>query len=72
MNEPTSQWIGKPCNNKECTGHRTHTKKHNSWWTVCTDCGVFFFVYEPMPHQLRFHQDAAKFKMYGGKHICRR
>lgn len=66
MNTPVEKWLGKPCNDPSCSGRHTHTKKHNTWWTVCTECNVFFFAYEPMPHQLRFHRDPAKFKLFGG------
>lgn len=38
----------------------------SEWWVKCDDCGHLVFCYEPMPHQLRFHQDQAKFKMYAG------
>lgn len=63
---PTSKWLNKPCNDPKCTGHYTNTRSHNEWWVVCTECVQFFFCYEPMPHQAKFHKDPAKFKQYGG------
>lgn len=60
------KWLGKPCNDPTCTGHQGNTKSFSEWWTVCTDCGQFFFAYEPMPHQRRFHRDPAKFKLFAG------
>lgn len=39
----------------------------SEWWRKCNECDHLEFTYKPMPHQLRFHKDPAKFKMYGGK-----
>jgi len=38
----------------------------SEWWVKCDNCGHLVFCYIPMPHQLRFHMDKAKFKMYAG------
>jgi len=66
-----TKWLDKPCNDPACSGRYKHTKEFNEWWAVCDECENFLFLYDPMPHQLRFHRDTAKFKMYGGKLICR-
>ena len=42
------------------------TSNHNEWWRKCPDCNQFTFLYNPMPHQERFHRDSAKFKMFAG------
>lgn len=62
----TEKWLNKPCNDTECRGHYKNTKDYSEWWLVCTECNTFLFLYVPMDHQLRFHRDPAKFKMYGG------
>lgn len=46
------------------------TIDHNKWWRVCADCGTFKFLYEPMPHQLRFHQDPAKIRLWAGAYAA--
>lgn len=66
MTTMTEKWIGKPCKNTECRGHFKNTKAYNEWWVVCSECNLFFFLYEPMPHQLRYHRDKAKFKLWAG------
>lgn len=49
-------------------GHGVMGETDNSseWFTKCDDCGHLLFCYEPMPHQLRFHMDQAKFKLFAG------
>ena len=53
-----------------CTLCGVGTLKENDnfsdWWAKCDECRNLVFCYQPMPHQLRFHQDPAKYKMYGG------
>lgn len=66
MTTQAEKHIGKPCRHKGCDGKFTHTRSHNEWWVKCDECDMFLFVYEPMPHQFRFHQDSARFKMFGG------
>ena len=60
------KWLNKPCNDPDCHGHYRHTKQFNEWWAVCNECNTFLFLYVPMPHQLRYHRDQAKFKMFAG------
>lgn len=55
------------CKCETCSiGIYRETKDSNEWWVQCDNCDRLVFVYQPMPHQLRFHQDPAKYKMYAG------
>lgn len=63
---PAERAIGSACQDPTCAGTYINTKQHNEWWTKCNECGQFLFLYEPMPHQLRFHQDPHRFKLFGG------
>jgi PBSX family phage terminase large subunit len=38
----------------------------NEWNLECTDCGAILFCYTPLPHQIKFHQDGSKYRMYAG------
>lgn len=62
---PHESYLETKC--KKC-GHgiMIETDNASEWWVKCDDCGHLVFCYEPMPHQLRFHMDPSKFKMYGG------
>ena len=53
-------------------GNLIETPCMNIWWVVCNECDHHVFCYEPMPHQLRYHMDPAKFKMFAGgsKVLC--
>ena len=55
-------------------GYMRNTENNNEWFLKCDDCNHLLFCYEPMPHQLRFHLDDAKFKLYAGgsKVLCPR
>ncbi|MER2006281.1 MAG: phage terminase large subunit [Psychrobacillus sp.] len=65
MNSPNEKFLGTTC--KQCgTGSYIENENASEWWAKCDDCGHLFFCYEPMPHQLRFHEDSAKYKLYGG------
>ena len=62
---PNQKFLGKKCTKCEF-GTLGHNDNNSEWWVKCDDCSALYFCYEPMPHQLRFHQDPAKFKMYSG------
>lgn len=65
MKSPNTDFLDMPC--RVCNiGHNRHTADHNEWWVKCDNCEQMTFCYVPMPHQLRFHQDNVKFKMYAG------
>ena len=36
------------------------------WHVVCNECGAIYFLYEPLPHQAKFHADPHKYKMFAG------
>lgn len=60
-----AQHIGQPC--QSCSlGRYVETVDSNEWWVKCDNCDQLVFVYTPMPHQLRFHNDPVKYKMYAG------
>lgn len=59
-------YVGNPCKNAYCDGKYQFTEKFNKWWVKCDTCAHFLFLYNPMPHQLRFHRDKARFKMFSG------
>lgn len=61
---PHAKYLGTTCT--RCNGVMGETDNSCEWFVKCDDCGHLVFCYEPMPHQLRFHQDQAKFKMYAG------
>lgn len=62
---PNQPYLEKKC--VKCGhGHMTDTDNNCEWFVKCDDCGHLIFCYTPMPHQLKFHQDPAKFKMYAG------
>ncbi len=66
MNAPNKAFLGTTC--KQCgAGTYIETDGANEWWVKCDDCSHLLFCYQPMPHQLRFHRDPTKFKMYAGK-----
>lgn len=58
--------LGEPCKNPNCLGKYTTTKDFSEWWVKCTECDTFLFLYEPMPHQLRYHKDPHRFKLFSG------
>lgn len=62
---PNQKYLGTKCT-KCHHGTMIETDNNCEWWTKCDDCSHLVFCYEPMPHQKRFHQDPAKFKLYGG------
>ena len=65
LKAPNSRFLGKTCN--ICgIGKLAETEDFNEWWVKCDDCGHLVFCYVPMPHQLEFHKDPARFKMYAG------
>lgn len=51
---------------RKCNVKLIPTAEYNEWWKTCPECKEFVFLYEPMPHQLRYHQDPAKFKLFAG------
>ena len=60
-----AQHIGQSC--QSCSlGRYVETVDSNEWWVKCDNCDQLVFVYTPMPHQLRFHNDPVKYKMYAG------
>lgn len=38
----------------------------NEWWVKCNDCDNMLFCYIPMEHQMDFHLDHHKIKMWSG------
>lgn len=36
------------------------------WHVVCNECKAIVMVYEPLPHQAKFHADPHKYKMFAG------
>lgn len=54
------------CKTPKCGGKYCQTSDFNEWWVQCEECREYLFLYEPMDHQLRFHQDQHRFKMFAG------
>lgn len=64
MKSPVGPYLGKPC---ECgRGKNITTLCMNEWWCRCNDCDRYLFCYVPMDHQLAFHEDQHKVKMWTG------
>lgn len=62
---PNVKYLGTKC--IKCGyGTMGETDNNCEWYVKCDDCNHLLFCYEPMPHQLRFHLDNAKFRMYAG------
>lgn len=62
--DPNASFIGETC---ECgRGKYVNTSCFNSWWVTCNDCDRYVFCYVPMEHQMDFHLDQHKIKMYSG------
>jgi phage terminase large subunit len=38
----------------------------NEWNVICNDCGAIQFCYEPLPHQVEFHSDPSKYRLFAG------
>ncbi len=55
---------------KKCTscgiGKFEEPANGQEWHLECDFCRAIYLVYEPMPHQLDFHKDEHKFKMFAG------
>lgn len=50
----------------QCNTYLSECEPVNEWWKKCEECGQFYFLYEPMPHQAKFHRDPARFKFFAG------
>lgn len=62
MQEPYHQTLCKLCG----YGKMEVPMDGNEWNLECEDCGSLLFCYTPLPHQILFHEDNAKYKMYAG------
>ena len=52
---------------KKCTKcHEVWTRHDPDSTSYCDRCNNFMFHYKPLPHQVRFHADPAKYKMFAG------
>lgn len=61
---PNAKRLDSKC---ECgRGLLRQTECFNEWWLQCNDCDRFVFCYEPMVHQMDFHLDTHKIKMWSG------
>lgn len=61
----TEKFIGKTCD--ECGfGVYKEFPDGNEWNVICNDCEAILFCYEPLPHQMNFHADPAKYKLFAG------
>lgn len=62
--DPNASFIDTPCT---CgRGRYRNTSCFNAWWVQCNDCDSFLFCYVPMEHQMDFHLDQHKIKMWSG------
>lgn len=62
---PNAQFLDTEC--PHCgQGFYRETDDANIWWVKCDDCEHLQFCYVPMKHQLRYHMDPAKFKLFAG------
>lgn len=62
---PNHDYLEKPC--PLCSsGVMRENDNFSEWWVKCDECHNLQFCYKPMAHQLRFHMDKTKYKMYGG------
>lgn len=61
---PNAPFLDTEC---EC-GHGIYreTACANQWWVRCDDCERLKFCYVPMKHQLRYHLEPSKFKLFAG------
>lgn len=59
------RYIGQPCHSCNYGTYAVPTNGQE-WHVVCNECNAIFLVYEPLPHQDRFHKDPRKFKMFAG------
>lgn len=63
MNAPNHDFVDCIC--AKCKNGK-YKETTSEWWVKCDHCEELVFCYTPMPHQLRFHLDPVKFKMYAG------
>ena len=65
MNLPRDKYHNTICG--ECSiGAMIPTNCNNEWWLQCDECRALLFCYEPMEHQIPFHQDTHKYRMWAG------
>lgn len=56
--------LGKEC---ECgRGYFDIPISSQEWHLTCSECNAIIMVYEPLPHQEKFHADPHKYKMFAG------
>lgn len=36
------------------------------WHCICDECRAILFCYTPLPHQVKFHADPSKYRLYAG------
>lgn len=55
---------------KTCTvceeGLLKEPEENKEWYLVCSECHSIHLVYEPLPHQVAFHDDNSKIKLFAG------
>lgn len=49
-----------------CHGSYKLPDNGQQWHLVCNECGAILLVYQPLPHQKRFHQDPARIRGFFG------
>jgi hypothetical protein len=47
-------------------GHYIEFPDGNEWNLVCNECQAIMFCYTPLPHQIEFHADPSKYRMFAG------
>jgi hypothetical protein len=58
-------YLGSTC--KRCNyGTMQEMEDGNEWNLECKDCSAVLFCYNPLPHQVKFHQDKSKYRMFAG------
>jgi phage terminase large subunit len=58
-------FLHKPCDH--CSfGKYIMPTNGQEWHLVCQECGAYLFCYKPLPHQIEFHKDPSKYRMYAG------
>lgn len=60
------KFLQNPC--KVCgQGYYQEPVNGQEWHLVCDECQSILFCYDPLPHQIDFHADPHKYKMFAGK-----
>lgn len=65
MSKQQQPYIGQQCETCKL-GFYDIPINAQEWHVTCNECNAITLVYEPMPHQERFHTDTHKYRLFAG------